>query len=623
MNMHNYERMAVRQPINVDENGLYERDYHNGSHPQAPVARANSHRFTLEHVLLLVSLVVGAITHGYNLFLYPLYTTDEGIYMERAWSVLREGLLSPYTYYYDHAPAGWLFIAGWVALLPHQFQAFGNAVNTGRVLMLLIHVASTYLLFMCTRRLSGSVIAAVVACFFFNLSPLAIDYQRQVYLDNLMVFWVLLSLYLATSEDQRILTPLFSGLALGISVLTKENAIFFIPIIGYLLYGKVRPRLNYRFALSYWLFGAFSIISLYFLYSVLKNELLPTHLDFNLNTPPADHVSLLYTIWQQLHRNQGSILDLHSDIWTFSLGAWLPKDAFLLAAGLVATLFNLFQGLQDRKRYRGELVVSLLSLVYLFYLVRGSVMLEFYCIPLVPFLAMNIGMVATRMLHVIPEARRMPLLSGSVRALILALFFAVLVLPRGGYVMVHDQYGKTVPHDLYKLPLTTMQQEQLAFIRAHIPPNATVIMDDDLWVQLHDVRPYYPFAVSHWNASGDPAVSDKLFHKNWQNIDYLVMSPKMLVSMQQNNTYGGETLILQALQHAKPIWQVTRGHISLAVYQVQKGVREQSGRHISALPPGGYGSRTAAKQATKSTSQAASRHVISANRNSQHLYREP
>ena len=570
MDNHKYEMMTVQQPVRVDSNRLYEWDYSNGSHPQVPAARARSHWFTLERVLLLVSLVVGAITHGYHLFLYPLYITDEGIYMERAWSVLHQGLLSPYTYYYDHAPGGWLFIAAWTAVLPHQFEAFGNAVNTGRVLMLLIHIASTYLLFLSTRRLSGSVMAAFVACFFFNVSPLAIFYQRQVLLDNLMVFWVLLGLYLATSEDRRILTPLFSGLALGIAVLTKENAIFFIPVIGYLLYAKVRPRRNYRFALTYWPFGAFAIISLYFLFAMLKNELLPAHLNFNLNTPPADHVSLLYTIMQQLHRNQGSILDPHSSFWTFSLGAWLPKDAFLLVAGAVATVLNLWRGLRDRKRYRGELVASLLSLVYIFYLVRGSVMLEFYVIPLIPFIAMNIGMVANRMLHVIPEARRLPWLSGSVRSLILAVFFAVLVLPVGSYVLVHDQYGKTVPHDLYKLPLTTMQQEQLTFIRAHIPPDATVIMDDDLWVQLHDVRPYYPFAVSHWNASADPAVRDKLFDNNWQNIDYIVMSNKMLVAMQQNNTDGGENYILTALQHAQPIWQLTRGNVNLAIYQVQK-----------------------------------------------------
>ena len=543
----------------------------NGPHPQKPTAGASIGSVALERVLLLVSLLTGAIAHGYHLFLYPLYITDEGIYMEQAWSVLREGQLSPYTYVYDHAPAGWLVIAAWVSVLPHQFQIFGNAINTGRVLMLLVHVASTFLLFQSTRRLSGSLIAAVVACFLFNLSPLAVYYQRQVLLDNLMVFWLLLSLYLATSDNRRILTPLFSGLALGVSVLTKENAIFFVPFIGYLLYGKIRQQRNYRFVLSFWLFAELSIISLYFLYAVLKNELLPSHLNFNLSTPPADHVSLLYTIWWQLHRSQGGILDLHSNFWTFSLGAWLPKDTFILAGGAVATLINLVYGLRDRRRHRGELVASLLALSYAFYLVRGSVMLEFYVVPLVPFLALNIGMLVSRILHsVVPASRRVPFLSGIARSAILAVSFAVLLLPTGGYVLVHDQYGKVVPHDLYKLPLTPLQDEQLAFIRHNIPPDARIVMDDDLWVQLHDVQPYYTRAHSHWKAAGDPTVRDKLFARNWQNIDYIVMSNKMLIAMQQNNTDGGENYILEALQHARPIWQLTRGDITLAVYQVQK-----------------------------------------------------
>jgi len=53
--------------------------------------------------------------------------------MQQAWSVLREARLSPYTYFYDHAPLGWLVIAGWASLLPSQLQTFGSAINTGRV----------------------------------------------------------------------------------------------------------------------------------------------------------------------------------------------------------------------------------------------------------------------------------------------------------------------------------------------------------------------------------------------------------------------------------------------------------------------------------------------------------
>ena len=63
---------------------------------------------------LAFALVSGLITHGYHLFQYPLYNTDEGIYMQRAWAVIREKRLSPQTYVYDHAPVGWLIFAMWV-----------------------------------------------------------------------------------------------------------------------------------------------------------------------------------------------------------------------------------------------------------------------------------------------------------------------------------------------------------------------------------------------------------------------------------------------------------------------------------------------------------------------------
>jgi 4-amino-4-deoxy-L-arabinose transferase-like glycosyltransferase len=537
---------------------------------QQPATGATKRQNLLARVLLVGSMLMGAISHGYHLFLYPLYITDEGIYMEQAWSVVRQGTLSPYTYFYDHAPAGWLVIAAWTSVLPHQFETFGNAINTGRVLMLLVHIASTFLLFQTTRRLSGNLIAPTVACFLFNMSPLAVYYQRQVLLDNLMVFWLLLSLYLITNDDQRVLTPLYSGLALGIGILTKENAIFFAPVIVYLLYKNVRQQRNYRFVLSFWLFAMTAIVSLYVLYATLKNELLPTNLNFNLNHPPADHVALLFTIWWEFHRSQGSIFDIHSPFWTFSLQAWLPKDKFILAGGAVAVVVNLIRGLRDRAAHRGELVASLLALGYIFYLCRGSVMLEFYVVPLLPLLAMNVGMLAGWVLRVVPELPRMSFMTGIVRGAIVAAFCVELLLPVGGYLLNHDMYGKVVPHDLYKLPLTPMQAQQLAFIRHNISPNSRIVMDDDLWVELHDVKPYYPYAHSHWKASGDPAVRNKLFAKNWQNIDYIVMSNKMLIAMQQNNSDGNESYIIEALSHGKLIWQLTRGDIQLSVYQIQK-----------------------------------------------------
>lgn len=533
-----------------------------------PGVRAESKWARTDRLLLLAAMATGALTHGWHLFWYPLYITDEGIYMEQAWSVLRQGSLSPYTYFYDHAPAGWLVIAGWVSVLPHQFEAFGNAINTGRVLMLIAHVASVFLLFQTTYRLSRSPVAAFIATFLFNVSPLAVFYQRQVLLDNLMVFWVLLSLYLATSDRRHVLMPLLSGLALGIGILTKENAFFFIPGIAYLLYRKVRPRRSYRFGLGFWCYMLLAVVSVYLLFAVLKNELLPSNFDFDLNKPPADHVSLLYTVWYQLHRSQGSIFDTSSLTWQFSFGTWMPKDSFILAAGSVATAINLFFGMRNRSRDPGALVAAALAAGYAFYLLRGSVMLVFYIVPLVPFYAMNIGMLGSRLLNQLTGSNRLSLRSGVAQAAIVATFFAVLLLPIGGYFLVHDSAGVVVPHDLYKLPQTFMETEQVAFIRQNIPPDARIVMDDDLWVDLHDVRPYYPYAHSHWKASSDPAVRDQLFQQNWQNIDYIVMSNKMLQAMQQNGP--GEAYILEALSHSTQIWVLQHGDVKLEVYQVQK-----------------------------------------------------
>ena len=536
-----------------------------GSRLAGAPARAGTRWATPDRILLVVAIVSGALTHGYNLFQYPLYITDEGVYIQRAWAVIREAALSPYTYNYDHAPAGWLAIAAWVSLLPHQFETFGSAENVGRVLMLLVHLANVYLLFQVTRRLSGNLTAAFVATFFFNFSPLAIFYQREVVLDNLMVFWVLLSVYLATSPTRRVLLPMLSGLAFGIAVLTKENAIFFIPALGNLFYAQFRGQLNRRFALGLSAFLVLSVVSLYFLYAVLKGELLPAHLDFNLNTPPAGHVSLVYTLWQQLHRNQGSLLDRHSLVWQFSLGAWLPKDAFLLAAGTASAAFNVARGFLDRKwrrGHRGDLIAGLLAGGYLMYLARGSVILEFYVVPLVPFLAMNLGVVTSRVLPLLAR----PQLA---RAAILAVVCATLLSPTGGYVLVRNTAGQVALHDLYRLDLTGLQAQELQYVRRHISPDARIIMDEEFWVDLHDIRPYYKFAHSHFEATGDPDVRDKLFHRDWQNVDYLVMSNQMLVTMQQLNTNGQYNWILDALHHSQRIWMLQRGGIELEIWQVQ------------------------------------------------------
>ena len=56
-------------------------------------------------------VVVGAVVHAWGMFTFPRWVDDPGTYLSQAWSVQYEHNLSPYSYFYDHAPAGWIQIA--------------------------------------------------------------------------------------------------------------------------------------------------------------------------------------------------------------------------------------------------------------------------------------------------------------------------------------------------------------------------------------------------------------------------------------------------------------------------------------------------------------------------------
>jgi 4-amino-4-deoxy-L-arabinose transferase-like glycosyltransferase len=502
--------------------------------------------------LLIAALAVAFIAHAYNMFNYPLYLGDEGIYVEQAWAVLRQGRLSPYTYFYDHAPAGWLMIAAWILLLPKQFLSFGLAVNSGRVLMLLLHVASTYLLYRTTKRLSGSDLAAFGAAIVFSLSPLALFYQRMVLLDNIMTFWVLLSLHLALAHRGRVMTLVASGFAFGLALLTKENAIFFAPVLGYLLYTEAKGRPNFRFVVAGWTFTTWGILSLYPLYAFLKDELLPSSLASLTMQNAGEHVSLIDTLLWQATRSQGSVLDPSSLFWVFSFGRWLPKDSFILAAGGAAILINVIIGMLNPRLRRNYLVVAGMALAYAFYLARGSFMLEFYVVPLLPFLSMNLAVATQRVFNVLPGRY-----TGSV------MFVVCLVVLSGVYI--YDD------RDHFTLNLTQLQTHQLRFIRETIPGDARVVIDDDLWVDLHERNgklPVYPNSHSHWKVTGDPDIRDKLLRGDWRNIDYIVMSNKMLETLLINR--GQEQMVLEALDNSDIIYRYQKGDVAVEVWKVRK-----------------------------------------------------
>ncbi|HUQ16839.1 MAG TPA: glycosyltransferase family 39 protein, partial [Candidatus Saccharimonadales bacterium] len=334
--------------------------------------------------LLSVSLAVAALAHGVNMGGYPAFSLadDEGIYVGQALAVLNGQGLAPYTYTYDHAPGGWVQLALWY-LGTGGPGTFGTPIDSGRVLMLLVHLGSAALLFAVARRLGASRVAGAVAVLLFSLSPIAVFFQRMVLLDNFMVFWLLVSLLLLLRPSSRAGT-IGAGVAFGIALLSKETALIALPVYGALLIRRAGWRQAVLWA------AAVTITCLpYPLYALARGELWPVrdpYLPYVVANDALARPSLLGTLIWQLTRYGGGFWNIENHFFWYLRHDWLWRDATLLAVGTAAMLANLLRGLRGDRRL---IVAAACGLVTIAYLARGGVVFGFYVVLLVPFLALN------------------------------------------------------------------------------------------------------------------------------------------------------------------------------------------------------------------------------------------
>lgn len=307
-------------------------------------------------LITLALVCVAALVHSYNMFGFPLYLGDEGIYMAQAYAVARLGNITPYAYWYDHAPAGWILIALWT-MVTGGFHTFGTAIDSGRTLMLLLHIISLVLVFRIVLHLTGSNLAAAIGGLCYALSPLTVVYGRMVLLDNIMIVFVLVGTLLLVNYDGLLWRLFLGSLLIGIGVLSKESAIALLPVLligaWTLAHAQHRP-----FARGVWLFGLLATLSLYPLYAALRGELL----NFSFSSPlngDGSGVTLLGAVLWQLSRSGGAPWDLQGDFIRALTGAWLARDPWLLGVGLIATIWNLARGgwahPSDRRAWPGRL----------------------------------------------------------------------------------------------------------------------------------------------------------------------------------------------------------------------------------------------------------------------------
>ena len=445
-------------------------------------------------VLPVVILTVAFAAHAYGMFAYPYYENDEGIYMSQAHSLLTEGKLSPYTYWYDHAPFGWITIAGWAGATG-GFFTFGPSVNTGRVLMLLAHLAATGMVYFLGRRIGRSSVTGAVAALLFALSPLSLYYGRRVLLDNMMIVWALLGLSLLSVYRPRLPHVLGAGVAFALALLTKESAIVLLPAILYLVYSR-RKEIPFRWPSLRFLLVTGLVGTLYPLYAFVRGELFEGE----------GTTSLIGTLRWQMDRGNGlPFWNMESDFF-LALSDWFFRDPFLVSAGLFGAVVVIGWSLWE-KRLR---MLALALFFTLIFLMRGGLVFNFYVLALLPFLALTLAVIATELGHYIGNGRRI------VTAIAMTLLVAGSLLPSILYSF--DQYLKNE---------TAPQVEAVRWVKANLPEDAVIAIDDYAYADYHDSTfggTSFPGAEAFWKIETDPSVRDAKLGGDWRNIDYLVVS---------------------------------------------------------------------------------------------------
>ena len=511
-----------------------------------------------QYLALAIAMLSATLFTGINIFKFPHYEVDEGTYVSSAWAMFEKGNLSYYTYNYDHPILGWVQIGMWAKLVG-GFLTFDFSVNTGRTFMLLIAVLSTAMIFMIVQRTTGRTAAALLAALVFAGSPLGVSLHRQVWLDNIATFWLLVSIYMLLTARGNLARMVVSALAFGLAIWSKEVYALFLPGMLYLVYTHAHLA-HRRFSFSLWGVTAVSVASLFGLQAFLKDELLPPGF---LWSSPKPHVSLVETLVFQASR--GSAVPPGPFDEYFKL--WASMDPILIIGGLVTAVAGLLFWRRGGKASVGMLI---LVVIYLAFNARGGVVLFHYVIPLLALLAVSIGLFAGYLANVLPRWR----FSGQTFAAV-ALALAVALSFQQAQANAEN----------FKADSTSVQVEAAQWVAKNLPDNSVIIMDSYPWVDLRDPSftggGVFSNAHYYYPAQLDPEIRKDFLHNNWRNIDYLLLSQSTADNIAAGNP-DPLPLIQGALKNSKEIRTFKNNNYSMQVFEVGKSGSRFSSKEASA-----------------------------------------
>lgn len=503
---------------------------------------AGSPRATLRWVARAAVLVVIGIVNSTNLAQFPAFFDDEGTYYSQAWAIQELGQLSPYTYWYDHPPMGWIQLSA-VTWLTDWLWSGSSALLSGRVVMISYGLATTALVYALGRRLGMRHWFALLGMGLWGLSPLVGLEMRQVFLDNIALPWLLAAFVLVASRRQDLWHYCAAGLCFGIAILSKETFFIAAPALVATLWVY-----GYRPTRVFGVIGFAMLTTLtgfaYVLFALLKHELWPS----------ANQVSLWDALTFQLgnRAGSGSMFTPGTEANSY-LNGWLAGDSVLIVGGLTAGLACLvWPGLRG---------IGLAIVLFTAMAMRPSGYLPgMYIIVLLPFFAVAIAALLDRTytLATRSSVRQWQIMGASGMAVVLAAA-ALTVAPGWADQTTHALTVQTnVAHD-----------QAVNWIAHELPRNSLIVSDNTYWNDL--VRagwsPGWSGAVWFYKVDLDPAFL-KQHPDGWHAINYLVW----------NSTISGNSnaipLMRQAYDHSVLLETFGDGPDAVQIREVTKHDRK-------------------------------------------------
>jgi hypothetical protein len=497
------------------------------------------HRFSL--VVLLPLLAVVGVVHAKGMGGYPRWVDDPGTYLSQAWSFQYERALSPYSYFYDHAPAGWMQLGLW-SMLTDGFGRHDTAIGFGNECMLIAKVVSAGLLYVLARRLGISRPGSAAVVLLFGLCPLELVYSRWTFLDNLVTPWLLLAFVLACSPRRSIAAATGAALAFAMAALTKETALILLPAFAW-AFGQNLDRRNRSQVITVAVFCGGLLMALYPLYALYKGELVQT----------PDRNSLLGTAqWQLLQRqSSGSLLDPHSGT-SATFAGWLRFDRILLLAGLAAMPAALFV-----RRLRPEALALAIGWLAL---LRGGYLPFMHVLTLLPWSALLIVGVLERLAGNWRLAgRRRPLAgwrAGPAGIAVGAIVVVVAVTSLIGTVASWTPSLRQMTSVTAEPPLRSAER----WVADNVPRDKVLVVHDAIWTDMVHKYGYQPRPIIVYKLDTDPAVRASL-----HRIDYLVLPNWYYRTPDGESKYP---TAVEARKHAVPVAGFGSGDDGVTVYRV-------------------------------------------------------